>query len=331
MIPLNRDDLQLISRHSNLSATSIDKTLKEAVYNDSKSWKRFLSLLFITLGTGFTLAGIIFFFAYNWADLNKFVKLGMLEGLIIIAVLLVLTIPMKELIKNCIITAAAVLVGALFAVFGQIYQTGANAYDFFLGWTMCITIWVLATNFAPLWLIFIALINTTIYLYNDQVATGLSTINWMSILFALNSVFVIASLVIKKLKPLTDIPFWFSNTISLAAVTFATIGIIIGIFDYGHFYNENPLWNSYTSFWIFLLVTMLLYALGIWYGLKARRAFYLSVISFSIILIISGLIGRSEKSGSESFILFLIAIFIISSVTILIRSLLNLQKKWNNE
>ena len=55
----------------------IEQTLKTHVYHDPSSWLRFLKLFFMSLGVGFTTAGIIFFFAYNWADLHKFVKLGL--------------------------------------------------------------------------------------------------------------------------------------------------------------------------------------------------------------------------------------------------------------
>ncbi|WP_315814113.1 hypothetical protein [Paraflavitalea speifideaquila] len=49
------------------------------------------------------------------------------------------------------LTAAAVLLGVLMAVFGQVYQTGANAYDLFLSWTIAITLWVVIANFALLY------------------------------------------------------------------------------------------------------------------------------------------------------------------------------------
>ena len=45
---------------------------------------------------------------------------------------------------------ATFLIGTLFAVFGQIYQTGADAYDLFLGWTLFTILWAVAIRFAPL-------------------------------------------------------------------------------------------------------------------------------------------------------------------------------------
>ena len=115
-----------------------------------EAWQKFFRLFFISLGVGFTVSGIVFFFAYNWADLNKFIKIGLIEALIITTISLVLFLRININTRNIILTGASVLVGVLFAVFGQIYQTGANAYDFFLVWTIFVTLWVVGNYSAPL-------------------------------------------------------------------------------------------------------------------------------------------------------------------------------------
>ncbi len=126
---MDRNDIQVISRHRNWSEKGVNKVLKEQVYSDSKSWKVFLNLLFISLSVCFTVSGIIFFFAYNWANLHKFAKIGLIEGLITSVVLFS---KLNVNVKNNLLTGTSILVGVLIAVFGQIYQTGAKAYDFFL-------------------------------------------------------------------------------------------------------------------------------------------------------------------------------------------------------
>ena len=136
MTPIDRDDIRLISRHSNWTKADADQLLKNSIYPDAEAWKKFLRILFISLGVCFSVAGILFFFAYNWDDLHKFVKLGLIEGLIVLTTLIVLLTKINSTIKNIILTGTAVLIGVLFAVFGQIYQTEANSYDLFLGWTL---------------------------------------------------------------------------------------------------------------------------------------------------------------------------------------------------
>ena len=65
---MNREDIQLITRNSNLSEIDISTLLKKQIYTDKTDWKKFLQLFFISLGVSFTVAGILFFFAYNWDD-----------------------------------------------------------------------------------------------------------------------------------------------------------------------------------------------------------------------------------------------------------------------
>jgi uncharacterized membrane protein len=316
MTKIEREDIQIIARHSNWSEKSIDKILKKNIYSGKESWHTFLRLFFISLGVGFTTAGIIFFFAYNWSDLHKFIKIGLIEGLIITSTLIILFSKISLDIKNILLTGTSILVGVLFAVFGQVYQTGANAYDFFLGWTLFVSIWVLTTNFAPLWLVWITLINTTIILYSQQVAHEWSDVFLFAILFLINVLFLTSSLLGTKINSEIISPIWFSNLMALAAVVFATIGIVFGIFD-----------KNETSFIVLILITSLVYVLGIKYGLKVKRGFYLAIIPFSFIVIISAfLIKLSDNAG----MFFFISLFVIGSVTFVIKKLIDLQKKWIN-
>jgi len=316
MTKIDREDIQIISRHSNWSKESVDKILKKEIYNDKESWQKFLKLFFISLGISFTTAGIIFFFAYNWADLNKFIKIGLIESLIIITASVVLFSKASLDIKNILLTGASILVGVLFAVFGQIYQTGANAYDFFLGWTIFISLWVAVSNFAPLWLVFITLINTTIILYSEQVAHNWSEIFVFTFLFLINVLFLTIALFSKKITKKIQVPIWFTNLIALACVSFSTIGICIGVFE-----------KAQISFFVLIIITLILYSIGIKYGLKVKSGFYLSIIPFSVIIIISTfLIELSNDAGMFLFI----SLFVITSVTFVIKNLMNLQKKWIN-
>jgi uncharacterized membrane protein len=311
MTKIEREDIHIISRHSNWSEKSIDDVLKKNIYNDKESWLKFLKLFFISLGVGFTTAGIIFFFAYNWENLNKFIKIGLIEGLIIILTLIILFSKLSLDVKNIVLTGTSILIGVLFAVFGQIYQTGANAYDFFLGWTMFIAIWVIISNFAPLWLVFITLVNTTLFLYAEQVAHHWSEVFVFTLLFIVNTLFVLIPLIGKRYNDKIKPPIWFLNTIVLAAVSCSTIGIVIGIYE-----------KFQVSFIVLLILTSIMHGLGIKYGLKVKSGFYLSIIPFSIIIIISALLIELYEEASM--------FFFVRSVTLVIKNLINLQKKWTN-
>lgn len=316
MKDIQREDIYIISSHSNLSEQAVDKALKENVYNDKEAWQKFLSLLFITLGVGFTVSGIVFFFAYNWADLHKFIKIGLIEGLIIAVTTVVLFLKTNIKLRNIILLGAAILVGVLFAVYGQIYQTGANAYDFFLAWTIFVSLWVVVSNFAPLWLLYLILINTTFILYSEQVARDWSEVFVFSLLFVINTIVLIGTILLSKHWKIANPPAWFLYIVALASATFATIGIIVGIF--GEYQLVFP---------IFILIAAAVYALGIWYGLKTKSVFYIAVIPFSLIIIGSGLL---IKISDGEMMLLLVSLFIITSVTLVIKELIAIQKKWTD-
>lgn len=51
-------------------------------------WIRFIDLLMAALGTIFLVAGILFFVAFNWDDLSKWQRFGLVQGMVVIATLL---------------------------------------------------------------------------------------------------------------------------------------------------------------------------------------------------------------------------------------------------
>ena len=313
---IQREDIHIIGRHSNLTEKGIDRALTENIYNDREAWRKFFRLFIISLGVGFTVSGIIFFFAYNWADLHKFVKLGLAEGLLIATTILVLLPKININTRNIILTGASVLVGVLFAVFGQIYQTGANAYDFFLAWTAFITLWVVVSNFAPLWMLYLILINATLILYSQQVTREWSAVFVYTLLFVISTTTLISGIILSKYEKLKP-PSWFLYTVALASASYATIGITIGIFD-----------TFRIVFPILIVITAIVFALGLWHGLKSKSGFYLSLIPFSLIVIISALL---IKISTGEMMFLLVSLFIIASVTLTIKNLVDIQKKWTNE
>ncbi len=314
MANINREDIYLINQHSKLSKQTVEKALQEKVYNDKTAWQKFLKLFFLMLGLGFTTAGIVFFFAYNWAGLHKFSKIGLIEALIITTTILASLSKININIRNIILTGSSVLVGVLFAVFGQIYQTGANAYDFFLAWTIFITLWAAISNFAPLWLLHLVLINTTFVLYTNQVARDWSDVLSFTLLFLINSIASISVVLISVYYQKIKVANWFLNIMVLASATYATIGIVMGIFD-----QFEPV------FLVLIVCVLAVYLLGVLHGLRSKNIFYLAIIPFSLIVIASALLIKI--SDGELMFLF-ISLFIIASITGLVKSLINLQKKW---
>ena len=124
---------------------------------DAKAWLRFLQVFTLTLGSGLMLAGIIFFFAYNWELMHRFVKMGIAVALILAVFTAAIKVKMSDFTRKITVFALCVLVGVFWAIFGQVYQTKADSYVFFLSWAFCILVGVYIADFYPLWTFFIAL------------------------------------------------------------------------------------------------------------------------------------------------------------------------------
>jgi len=87
--------------------------------------------------------------------------------------------------------ACTLLTGAVFAVFGQVYQTGADPYQLFALWAVLILPWALVGRMPWLWLVWIALVNVAVVLYLQRrpgwldFTFGLLNVTW--VLFAFNT------------------------------------------------------------------------------------------------------------------------------------------------
>ena len=151
-------------------------------------------------------------------------------------------------------------------------------------------------------------------MYSQQVAKDWSEVFIFTLLLIINTIVLVFAIVFPKYKKAVTIPDWFSNIVALASISYATIGIINGIFS-----------RYQTGFPLLISITAILFALGIWHGLKTKSGFYLSVIPLSLIIIVSALLIKISD-GEVMFLL--VSLFIIASVTLTIKNLINLQKKW---
>ncbi len=130
-----------------------------------KAWGYWVSNILLILGVSFILTGIIFFFAFNWQNMIPFQKFATVLFGLFITILGALFYSSNTLILSLCLTGASVLVGVFLAIFGQVYQTGADTYQLFLIWAILIIPWALIAQFSPLWILWILLINLSTYLF----------------------------------------------------------------------------------------------------------------------------------------------------------------------
>ncbi len=96
-------------------------------------WRSFLRVFLALLGLLALVAGAVFFIAWNWAAMPKMTKF-LLAQLFIIALAVVVWWRWYDGVARIALLAAGLSFGGLFALYGQVYQTGANSWELFYAW-----------------------------------------------------------------------------------------------------------------------------------------------------------------------------------------------------
>ncbi|NLY13162.1 MAG: DUF2157 domain-containing protein [Gammaproteobacteria bacterium] len=217
---------------------------------------RFLSRVVLTFAMALLCSGVIFFFAYNWDDLSRYSKFAIAQGALILSLLPLLRLNLQQPAGQMALFAASVLVGALLALVGQTYQSGADTYELFLVWALLITPWVVLARMPALWLLLLVLLNLSLGLALDNLAIRhlfepFAHPLWS--IFALNisaaSLWILAT----HGSASTALLRWGGRVIALFCLLIIT-GLAIG---YVNSWNNSdaltlPVWLGFSLLWLYL-------------------------------------------------------------------------------
>ncbi len=167
-IPANRRLVDELYAHGKISHEARAYAL-DFLYPPDK-WGVWISRLLLAVGTALVLSGIVYFFAFNWAKITPLVKLSSIQGALFCCLLGAYYYKLDRVSGQILLLSASVLTGVFMAVFGQIYQTGADAYQLFMMWSVFILGWTVISNFAPQWILWLAVTNIFLGLWWDQAA-----------------------------------------------------------------------------------------------------------------------------------------------------------------
>lgn len=134
----------------------------------ARQWAPWIARLLLLLGSALFLSGVVFFFAFNWASMAPLWKFVIVEGGIVLGAAGAFYFSLKALEGKIAALVAGILVGVFLAVFGQIYQTGANAYSLFIPWMLLILPWVILARFSAYWFVWFAIAQVALLTYWSQ-------------------------------------------------------------------------------------------------------------------------------------------------------------------
>ncbi|MDR2625167.1 MAG: DUF2157 domain-containing protein [Zoogloeaceae bacterium] len=157
--------LLLWARQGQIDPACLPEALRLAgAFPSVDDWRRFADRVLLALAVLALSSGLIFFFAYNWS-LGHWGRFALAEGALILALFGVWRLGLARPSGQSSLFAAALSLGALLALIGQTYQTGADTWERFAVWCVLILPWALLGRLSLLWLFWLALLNVALFLY----------------------------------------------------------------------------------------------------------------------------------------------------------------------
>lgn len=122
--------------------------------------RAFLALLLHAAGLCSLGAGVIFFVAANWPAWGLAGRFGLLEAGLVLCAGVAVWQPPPSRTGQAALLLATVLTGALLALFGQTYQTGADVHELFLTWALLALPFALAALSGAVWALWWVVLDT---------------------------------------------------------------------------------------------------------------------------------------------------------------------------
>lgn len=165
-----RDWLQRLAASGRLDGAHWHPALRAlGLVPSTGGWVRLLFGTFVASGFALLAAALIFAVAFNWDALGHFSRFAMVQAVLLLFVLLAWWRGVDSASGEAALFAAGLATGALLALFGQTYQTGADPYSLFVVWALLLLPWTLHACRASFWLLWVLIVNTAVWLYSSQV------------------------------------------------------------------------------------------------------------------------------------------------------------------
>jgi uncharacterized membrane protein len=303
---LSRVELTALGNNADLSPEQKKQSFREQILIHRIEYQQFLQWVLLVGGISLLAFGLIFFFAFNWRDMPASWKFSTVF-IFILGFSIPAFLPKTPLlVRQLLISISCVLVGVLFAVFGQVYQTGAFTYQFIALWLALIVIWVVVIHFSPLWILFHLLFCIGLYDYFDHL---------FSVYVYLYAV-VAGTVIWNQFKPGKAFPYWYLIVLltpAIALSTARTSSIIAGNFFTPAF--------DWIEFIVFVLCEAALFCLAIY----KKWLVPIAHIALSLIIILNVKIISSSDEN-----LFIPAFVTLGTLTASIFFLIYLRNSWKN-
>lgn len=146
------------------------------------AWRQFLARSTLWLGVLLLGSAAVCWVAANWQDMTKMQRFAGVQGLLAVCALaaawaglrLRARPSVRRSIPGALLALAGIVLGALLALLGQTYQTGADTWELFAWWAVLLLPWALAAGSQAVWLLWALVLNLAAALWlGERVFTWL--------------------------------------------------------------------------------------------------------------------------------------------------------------
>lgn len=325
---MNRKELDTFAAHYDLSAQAVDAALALADGRPTGADKRRFGMRLLHLSGVLSIAaGVVFFVAANWAAIGVFGRFALVEGALVVTVAVALWRPPPHAVGRYALLLAFILSGALFALLGQTYQTGADVYELFLNWSLLGLAVVVAAQWSVVWAAWILVLNVALALFcAARPEAGLfwslvsgwdpSLSRLLVVPLMVNVLLWLASVILEDSPWARLAPGWLGRFALTCAVAYGTWAGMIVVLRSGEGF-------------VGVLVPLVVFAAVVMHTLHRRvDVFPLAVIEASLIVLSTTWIA--EQGGFDDIgLFFVIAAWLVVSSTVSGRYLMHLVQSWD--
>ncbi|KAI1693200.1 GDYXXLXY protein [Ditylenchus destructor] len=137
------------------------------------AWRQFLARSTLWLGVLLLGSAAVCWVAANWQDMTKVQRFAGVQGLLAVSALGAAWAGLRlrgkpgvrRSIPGALLALAGMLLGALLALLGQTYQTGADTWELFAWWAVLLLPWALAAASQAVWLLWALVMNVALVLW----------------------------------------------------------------------------------------------------------------------------------------------------------------------
>jgi hypothetical protein len=275
-------------------------------------------------------AGLVFFVAANWQDFRIFGRFALLEAILVGSIAAALLKPAPAAVGRYALSMAFAATGALLALFGQTYQTGADVYELFLTWALVALPFAIAAQWSATWAAWLTVLNVALALFCNTSRAG----GWFWTLIdprglRLTELLLVPTIVNLALWALlehlrttrwrTIAPQWLRNYAFASAVAFGTYSGLVAILQDDQGMRGAALASLVLGACAFGTVA---------YVLRRRRdVFPLAALAGSIIVLTTSAWAKYGGFG-ELGTFFVLTLWLVGTSTFAGRILMRLLREW---